>query len=170
MSYSIIAPGVSAEDFGSGMQGGFGGFLGRWGDATRRGLTGGMALGTQLTNYGTSQRLAGLRETSARQQLNTGLVRSQNEQLDQQTAQTKLACTRIGWQSELCQNFQAKLEGRIPELGVQGGAYVGQAGVAGGGAIGAQGGLRAFDSSMSSTLGVDPGADQGYDVQSQEWY
>ncbi|HQL53561.1 MAG TPA: hypothetical protein PLQ87_02555 [Phycisphaerae bacterium] len=166
MAYSLIAPGVSADDFGSGMQGGFGGFLGRWGDATRRGLTGGMTLGTQLTNYGTNQRLAGMRETNARQALNTGLVASQNEQLDQQTAQTRLACTRIGWASDYCQAFKAKLEGRIPQLGVEG-AYGGEAGVAGGSAIGAQGSLRSFDAQYndpSTVLGTDPGysAEQGW--------
>jgi hypothetical protein len=173
MPYSILAPGVSPDDFGSGMQGGLGGLLGRWGDATQRGLYGGMKLGSELTKYGSSQRLAGIKEDSDRQRMQTGMVKDQNQQLDAQTAQQSLACDRIGWNSEYCQNLKAQAEGRIPAIGTRG-AYVGQSGVAGGNAVGAQGSLRSFDSAMSpsSVLGVDSNYDS-YDQQggqSQDWY
>jgi hypothetical protein len=112
MTYSLLTPGVTPESFGSGMVGGLGGLLGRWGDSMQRGLAGGMQLGTALTNYGSNQRLAGMRETGALQKMQTDLLGNQNGMLEQQVAQQKLACTRIGWNSEYCQNVKAKLEGR----------------------------------------------------------
>jgi hypothetical protein len=166
-NYSMLS-GVSPEEFGSGMQGGLGGLLGRWGDATQRGLYGGMKLGTELTKYGSSQRLAGTREDAERQRLNTGMVQNQNIQLDQQTAQQRLACDRIGWGSKECQAFKARAEGRAV-IGGNGGPMTnaltsGSAGPLGGGF-----------GSPSSTLGVDPGYDtyDAYDRQggqSQDWY
>jgi hypothetical protein len=165
MPYSILAPGVSPDDFGSGMQGGLGGLLGRWGDATQRGLYGGMKLGTAMTQYGTSQRLAAARETGMRQQMNTGLVQGQNQQLDAQTAQQKLACDRIGWGSPYCQNLKAQAEGRIPAVGAQGGTMTNST-------MSGSAGPMSGGFGPSSVLGVDENYDS-YDQQggqSQDWY
>jgi hypothetical protein len=165
MPYSLLSDQVTPASFGSGMQGGLGGLLGRWGDATQRGLYGGMQLGNELTKYGSSQRLAGAEETARRQALNTGMVKSQNSQLDAQTAQQKLACDRIGWGSPYCQNLKAQAEGRIPAVGAQGGPMTNST-------MSGSAGPMSGGFGPSSVLGVDENYDS-YDQQggqSQDWY
>lgn len=164
MSYSMISPGLSPDQFGSGMGDGLGGFLGRWGDATQRGLYSGMNLGSQLTSYGTNQRLAGLRETNQRQALQTQLVTSQNNQLNQMSTQALAACRAIGGASPYCQMLEAEAAGRVPA----GSAAAVQSGG------GAQGPLSG-GSNASAALGVADDYD-AYDYQQApqgqigDWY
>jgi hypothetical protein len=167
MTYSLISPGVTPETFGSGMRGGLGGLLGRWGDSMQRGLAGGMQLGTALTNYGSNQRLAGMRETGALQKMQTDLTSNQNGMLEQQIAQQKLACTRIGWNSAYCQNLKAQAEGRIP-----GGVPAALGGGSGGTTSAMSGGFG--PSVVTGNRMDDVGGDYDpYDMQertAQDWY
>jgi hypothetical protein len=96
------------------------------------------------------------------------MVQNQNIQIDQQTAQQRLACDRIGWDSKECQAFKARAEGRAV-IGGNGGPMTNAL------TSGSAGPLSGGFGSPSSTLGVDPGYDtyDAYDQQggqSQDWY
>jgi hypothetical protein len=82
MAYSLLGL-RDPSQWGIGGEGNeFQQFAGRFGDNVYGGMQRGMALGTEVTNYGTNQRLAGLREGVAGAQLNNqGLTAGMNNRL-----------------------------------------------------------------------------------------
>jgi hypothetical protein len=75
---------------------------GRFGASVNRGMTDGMRLGTAVTQYGMNQRLAGAREDTARQALNTARINSQNQQLAGALTQQSVVCEMTGWATPEC--------------------------------------------------------------------
>jgi hypothetical protein len=65
--FGMIAPGVTVDNFGSGARTGFGGFLGRWGDAYRNGMTIGREQGKLNSQYSLDQTKQNTEINNARQ-------------------------------------------------------------------------------------------------------
>lgn len=112
MSYSILGN-ISPGDFGSGQDDVLG-FFGRFNQSATGALNSGMKLGTAFTQYGMQQRLAGAAEDLKRQQLNTGLIGSQNEMLRGVTSQQVEYCRALGGNSSFCRRLQMVAQGLLP--------------------------------------------------------
>lgn len=65
--YGVVVPGMTPAMFGSGAATGFGGFLGRWGDAYRSGMKIGQDQGTANSEYSLDQTKANTNINKARQ-------------------------------------------------------------------------------------------------------
>lgn len=112
MSYGILGN-ISPDAFGAG-QNDVTGFFERFNQSATGALNSGMKLGTAFTQYGMQQRLAGPAETLKRQQLNTGLVDSQNDMLRGVTAQQVEYCRALGGNSSFCRRLQMVAQGLLP--------------------------------------------------------
>lgn len=65
--YGVVVPGMTPAMFGSGAATGFGGFLGRWGDAYRSGMKIGQDQGTANSKYSLDQTENNTKINNARQ-------------------------------------------------------------------------------------------------------
>jgi hypothetical protein len=91
--FGMIAPGVTVDNFGSGARTGFGGFLGRWGDAYRNGMTIGREQGKLNSQYSLDQTKQNTEINKARQ-------------IDHARGM-QMACQLAGPGSAACQNYEA---------------------------------------------------------------
>ncbi len=110
--YNLLS-GISPDAFGAGANGGFGGFMQRWGTGYRQTLNDGMTFGKRFYDYGAENRLAPFQERNAYQDLNTNLVKSQNDQMNASADQTVVACNLVGWNTPQCQALRAQIDGRV---------------------------------------------------------
>ena len=112
MSYGILGN-ISPEAFGSGGNDVLD-FFGRFNQSATGALNSGMKLGTALTQYGMHQRLAGPAESLKRQQLDTGMLNSQNDMLRGVTSQQIEYCQALGGNSSFCQRLRMVAQGKLP--------------------------------------------------------
>lgn len=113
MSYGILGAGIAPDAFGAGQDDVLN-FFGRFNQSATGALNAGMKLGTDFTRYGMQQRLAGQAEDLKRQQLNTGLLNSQNEMLRGVTTQQVEYCQALGGNSSFCQRLRMVAQGLLP--------------------------------------------------------